>query len=135
MKDLITTMASILIFTLLLTQYIANIRTFSYMMDTEYNLRKISLESEKYGSSGDIRESLDENLKWEEKGCSVEKIDEQDGYISYGIKVEIPDASPGGDFEYKTKCLIKKEREKGNEESYYHDGTCTDADFTERLSD
>lgn len=128
MKDLITTIASILIFSLFLMQYVANIRTFTHLVDIEQNLRMISMEGiNMFDSSEKIRGRLNDRLKWENESVTVSKKDETKEYDCYEVTVEIPNVTPkikgmeeGNSFSYKAKCLIKKS-EKENEESNYND--------------
>ena len=128
MKDLITTIASILIFSLFLMQYVANIKTFTHLIDTEQNLRIISLEGIKaFDNSEKIKERLNDRLEWKTESVSVNKKNETEEYDCYEITVEIPNVTPkikgienGNSISYTTKCLIKK-NEINNEESDYND--------------
>lgn len=117
MKDLITTIASILIFSLFLMQYVTNIRTYSRIMEAESNIRIISLEGSKtYDSDEKIENYLNDKLKWNNDRILANKVKTSSKYDNYDIQIVIPDVISGmgkkskdDSFIYKTSCLIKKE--------------------------
>lgn len=125
MKDLITSIASILIISLFITQYVINIKTFSCILDVESSIREISFEGVKiFDNSSEIEKCLKDNVDC--KDISVSKVKNGKGFDEYEVKVDIPNAVAllgKGNFEennftYKTTCVIKKEE---NEESDNND--------------
>lgn len=129
MKDLITTIASILILSLFFVQFVTNMKAFIYMMDVEHCIREISFESKEYDSEGDIINALEKKLEWNTLSPSANKIEEKDGYVKYEVTVPITNVSPKGPLKYTTKCVIEKEKELKDEKSDNNDGTDNAADI------
>ena len=126
MKDLITTIASVLILSLFFMQFITNMRAFTCMMDVEHCIREISYESEKYDSESDILKRLNNEIDWITLTPIVKKNKIEEDYTEYEVVVPITNISPKEPLKYTTKCIVKKEKilEHEKYDNYY--STCTD---------